>query len=219
MTPHRSPLAAAGGALAAAAILAACGSSPSPSGSTQNPPGASQSTTPGSITPAGTFSAADVSFAAGTLRLHAQEQALAALAGPHGASTQVRQYAARLNGDDADAQRLRDMMGQWHQSAPPPYTPGTIPPAGMGPGMMGSHDWQDMTRQYGHEFTDQWLDAMIANRTAQIALCRTELASGTSAQARARARAILTASQAQLTQLQTMHHAQERNSDHDNDHG
>lgn len=217
MTPPRLPLAAAGAALAATAILAACGSSPGPAGSTQNPPGASQSTTPSATTPAGTFSAADVSFAAGTLRLHAQEQALAALAGPHGASTQVRQYAARVSGDDADARHLRDMMGQWHQSAPPPYTPGTTPPAGMGPGMMGSHDWQDMTRQYGHEFTDHWLDAMIANRTAQIALCRAELASGTSPQARARA--ILTTSQAQLAQLQTMPHAQEHNGDHDNDHG
>jgi uncharacterized protein (DUF305 family) len=57
--------------------------------------------------------------------------------------------------------------------------------------MMDSHDWGEMAHQYGHEFNGHWLDAMIANHSAQIALCRAELRSGASPQARALARAML----------------------------
>lgn len=217
MRPHRLPLAVAGAALITAFALAACGSSPSPVGGSQTPSSPTP-TEPGHTTSAGTFSAADVTFAAGTLRLHAQAQALAALAATHGASSQARQYAARMHGDDGEVAHLRSLMGQWHQTAPAPFTPGSVPPGWSGPGMMGSHDWRDMTHQYGHDFTDHWLDAMIANRTAQIVLCRTELASGTSQQARARAESILTTSQAELGRLHNLHHAQEHMGDHDSDH-
>ena len=82
-------------------------------------------------------------------------------------------------------------------------------------GMMGSHDWDEMTHQYGHDFNDHWLDAMIANRTAEIALCRAELRSGASTQARALARTTLAQRRAELTQLRRWHHDQEHNGEHD----
>lgn len=50
---------------------------------------------------------------------------------------------------------------------------------------------------------------MIANHSAQIALCRAELRSGASPQARALARAMLAKRQAELTQLQRWHHGQQ----------
>ena len=52
---------------------------------------------------------------------------------------------------------------------------------------------------------------MIANHSAQIALCRAELRSGASPQARALARAMLAKRQAELTQLQRWHHGQQHN--------
>jgi len=55
---------------------------------------------------------------------------------------------------------------------------------------------------------------MIANHNAEITLCRAELRSGASPQARALARTMLAQRQAELAQLQRWHH-QEHNQAHD----
>ena len=97
---------------------------------------------------------------------------------------------------------MAGMLQRWHQALPSPYQA----PTGMGPGMMSGHDWAGMQHQYGHEFNDHWLDAMMANRSAELALCRGELRAGASAQARHLAQVMLTERQAQLAQLQRWHH-------------
>ncbi|HUZ36473.1 MAG TPA: DUF305 domain-containing protein [Streptosporangiaceae bacterium] len=198
---------AAGGAAVIAAALAACGSSATPAGTTTSAAPAS--------TPAAAFNAADVAFTTGMLRLENQAQAMAALVPGHTTTTQLRQFAAHLREHDSSTQHMREMMGEWHQPTPAPDTPGTTPVAGMGPGMMGSHDWDEMAHQYGHDFNDHWLDAMIANHTAEITLCRAELRSGASPQARALARTTLAQRQAELAQLHRWHHDQEHNGEHD----
>ena len=53
---------------------------------------------------------------------------------------------------------------------------------------MGTRDWGEMTHQHGRGFNGHWLVAMIANYAAEITLCRAELRSGASPQARALAR-------------------------------
>jgi uncharacterized protein (DUF305 family) len=184
-----------------ATALAACGSSVGPAHpATSTPPAAS-------ATPVA-LNAADVAFTTGMLRLDDQAQAMVGLVAGHTTSSQLRQFAAGMRGHDSAIGHMRQMMGQWHQPVPAPSTPGATPVAGMGPGMMDSHDWGEMTHQYGHEFNGYWLDAMIANHAAQIALCRAELRSGTSPQARALARAMLAQRQTELAQLQRWHHGQ-----------
>ena len=197
-------LSAGGAALVAAAALSACGSAASPAGtSASSAPLASSSA---STTPAAQFNATDVAFTTGALQQETQSAALAALVPGHTTTAQLRQFAASLGGHGPDNQRMRDLMGGWHQHAPAPYTPGATPPAGTGPGMMGSHDWDEMGHEHGADFNDHWLDAMISNHNAEIALCRSELNSGASTQARALARSMLAQRQAELSQLQTWHH-------------
>ena len=195
------------GAAVIAAALAACGSSASPAHTAPSTPPAA------SAAPAA-FNAADVAFTTGMLRLDGQAEAMAGLVAGHTTSTQLRRFAADLRGHDSAIGHMRQMMGQWHQPVPAPYSPGATPVPGMGPGMMDSHDWGEMAHQYGHEFNGHWLDAMIANHSAQIALCRAELRSGASPQARALARAMLAQRQAELTQLQRWHHGQQHNGMH-----
>lgn len=191
-----------------AAALAACGSSTGPASTiTYRPPVASPA--------AAAFNAADVAFTTGMLRLDDQAEAMAGLVAGHTTSTQLRRFAVGLRGHDSAIEHMRQMMGRWHQPVPAPYTPGATPVAGMGPGMMDSHDWGEMAHRYGHEFNGHWLDAMIANHSAQIALCRAELRSGASPQARALARAMLAQRQAELTQLQRWHHGQQHTGMHD----
>jgi uncharacterized protein (DUF305 family) len=71
-----------------------------------------------------------------------------------------------------------------------------------------------MQHQYGQEFNNHWLDAMMHNRSAEMALCRQELRTGASPQARHMAQAMLTQRQAQLAQLQRWHHAMEHSGGH-----
>jgi Domain of unknown function (DUF305) len=100
------------------------------------------------------------------------------------------------------------MLQRWHQALPTPYQPG--PP--MGPGMMSRHDWADMQHRCGHAFNDHWLDALMANRSAELALCRDELRTRASTQAKHLAQAMLTDRQAQLTQR--WHHTTGHTNDH-----
>ena len=212
MKPQHHWLAAIGTAVITTMALAACGSSATPAGTTTSTPSPS---TPASSTPTAAVNTADVAFTTGMLGLEDQATAMAALVAGHTTSTQLRQFAAQMLAHDSGIRHMREMMGEWHQPTHAPYTPGATPVAGMGPGMMGSHDWDEMTHQYGHDFNDHWLDAMIANRTAEIALCRAELRSGASTQARALARTTLAQRRAELTQLRRWHHDQEHNGEHD----
>lgn len=197
MTSLTTRLAAGGTAVLAAAAVSACGSSTS-TGSLATP------TTPAVASPTATaaYNAADVAFASGMVRLEAQARALSGLAAAHSSSAQLHSYASRFGGDDADSRHMSGMMRRWHQSLPSRFQTGT----GMGPGMMSGHDWAEMRHLYGHEFNDHWLDAMMANRSAELALCRDELRAGVSSQARHLAQAMLTGRLAQLGQLQRWHH-------------
>ena len=57
--------------------------------------------------------------------------------------------------------------------------------------MMGSHAWDQISRQHGHAFDAAWSQAMIRHHNAEITLCRAELRSGVNPRARALARATL----------------------------
>ena len=111
--------------------------------------------------------------------------------------------AAGLRAQAGDAQRLRDMMGDWRQPTPRPYSPSASLPAGMmGAGMMNATGWAQITREYGQSFNSGWLNAMISGYSAEAALCQQELGSGASPQALALARTMLAQRQSGLAQLQ-----------------
>jgi uncharacterized protein (DUF305 family) len=195
MTPLMVRLAAGAAAALTAAALAACGSASTPSPAPPATPAAAPTTV-------AAYNPADVAFIGGMIRLESQARALSGLAAAHTTSTQLGSYATQLGADIADSQHLSGMMQRWHLALPSPYQPGTP----MGPGMMSRHDWAGLHHQYGHEFNNHWLDAMMANRAAELALCRAELRTGASAQARHLAQAMLTDRGAQVTQLQRWHH-------------
>lgn len=200
---HYRAAAAAAAAVIAAVTLAACGTGASPGtpASSTPSPAASAAATPA------TFNTADVTFATGMLGLEGQAAALAGIVPGHTATPQLQQFAARMRAQAGDAQSMRELMGDWHQSAPAPYSPGaTLPATMMGAGMMTGADWAEIRHGHGEEFNDHWLDAMISSYRAEIALCRHELGAGASPQARALARSLLAQRQSELIQLQHWHH-------------
>jgi uncharacterized protein (DUF305 family) len=75
------------------------------------------------------------------LGLEGQATALAATVTRLTAAPELQQFAACVRAQAGDAQRMRELMGAWHQPVPAPYSPGASLPAGMmGTGMMHAAD-------------------------------------------------------------------------------
>ena len=107
------------------------------------------------------------------LGLEGQATALAATVTRLTAAPELQQFAARMRAQAGDAKRMRELMGEWHQPVPAPYSPGASLPAGMmGTGMMHAADWAEISHEHGQSFSSRWLDAMISSYDAEIALCR-----------------------------------------------
>ena len=202
MTSRHYRAAAAGGAVIAALTLAACGTSASTGAPASSAPSA---TAPAAATPTA-FSTVDSAFTTRMLGLEGQSAALAAAVAGHAATPEIQQFAARMRAQAGNAQRMRELMGSWHQPVPAPYSPGaSLPAAMMGAGMMNAADWAEISSEHGQSFSSHWLDAMISGYNAEVALCRQELGSGTSPQARALARSMLAERQSELAQLRQWH--------------
>ena len=177
MSSRYYPAAAAGAALIAAVTLAACASGASPGTLASSTPSAAA---PAAATPAA-FNTADITFTTSMLGLEGQAADLAATVTGHSATPELRQFAAHMQAQADDAQRMRELMGDWHQPMPAPHSPGTSLPAGMmGAGMMDAADWAQISHEYGKAFNSHWLDAMISSYNAEVALCQQELGSAAS---------------------------------------
>jgi uncharacterized protein (DUF305 family) len=146
------------------------------------------------------------------LPLENQSAAMAGLVAQRSTTPQVRQLGTHLSEHADDAADMRRWMRDWHQPAPPSYSPGANPYPRHGPGMMDSRDWDEMARHHGRAFDTDWIDAMIRHHTAEIALCRTELRSGTNLQATTLAETILSDRQAELARMRSLQ-------SHTDDHG
>ena len=193
--------AAAGAALIAGVTLAACSTAASPGTPASSTPSASAAATTAA------FNTADVTFTTSTLGLEEQAAALAGTVTGHTATPELRQFAAGIQAQAGDAQHLRDMMGDWRQPIPAPYSPGAGLPAGTtGTGMMNAAGWAEINHEHGQSFNSGWLNAMISSYNAEVALCQQELGSGASPQALALARAMLAQRQSGLAQLQQWQH-------------
>jgi len=138
--------------------------------------------------------------------LRGQSAALGAAVTGHAATPELQQFAARMRAQASMAQRMRELMGSWHQPVPGPYSSGaSLPAAMMGTGMMSAADWAEIGGEHGQPFSSHWLDAMIGGYNTEVALCRQELASGASPQARALAASMLAERQSELAQLRQWH--------------
>ncbi|EOD66863.1 DUF305 domain-containing protein, partial [Amycolatopsis vancoresmycina] len=78
--------------------------------------------------------------------------------------------------------------------------------AGMGhgsmPGMMSGADTQKLGQAKGAEFDKMWLGMMIEHHQGAVEMAKTELTKGSNADAKALARKIIDAQQAEITEMQ-----------------
>ena len=193
-------LAAPAIALALAVTLAACGSDDS--SSTDTTP-ATQA--PGDSTATVALNTADIEFAQGMIAHHEQaiEMAEIALDPTVGASPEVIDLATRIKGaQDPEV----ELMTAWLTAAGEPVAMDMSDGHDMSSmdGMMTAEQMDAMAALAGEEFDQMWLEMMIAHHEGAITQSETVKAEGSNVDVLALADQIITAQQAEITEMQSL---------------
>ena len=193
-------LAATSLAVALALMLAACGSDDPASTNTTT---AAQAA--GESTNATALNAADVEFAQGMIAHHEQaiEMAEIALDPNIGASPEVVDLATRIKGaQDPEVQK----MTAWLTAAGEPVMIDSTEGHDMSSmdGMMTAEQMDAMSASTGTEFDTMWLEMMIAHHQGAISQSQTVKANGSNTDVLALADQIITAQQAEITEMQAL---------------
>ena len=187
-------------ALALTATLAACGSDDS----------SSADTTPATAAPGGSattveLNSADIEFAQGMIAHHEQaiEMAEIALDPNIGASPEVIDLATRIKGaQDPEV----ELMTGWLTAAGEPVAMDASEGHDMSSmdGMMTAEQMDAMSAMTGAGFDQMWLGMMIAHHDGAISQSETVKANGSNADVLALADQIITAQQAEITEMQAL---------------
>lgn len=187
-------------ALVLTATLAACGSDDS----------SSADTTPATAAPGGSattveLNSADVEFAQGMIAHHEQaiEMAEIALDPNIGASPAVIDLATRIKGaQDPEV----ELMTGWLTAAGEPVAMDASEGHDMSSmdGMMTADQMDAMSAMTGAGFDQMWLGMMIAHHEGAISQSETVKANGSNVDVLALADQIITAQQAEITEMQAL---------------
>ena len=185
--------------LALTAALAACGSDESSSVASSTV--ASTGGTAGTVA----LNAADIEFAQGMIAHHEQAIDMAEIAlDPNiGASPAVIDLATRIKGaQDPEV----ELMTGWLTAAGEPVAMDTSEGHDMSSmeGMMSAEQMDAMAAMTGADFDQIWLQMMIAHHEGAVSQSQTVKANGSNADVLALADQIITAQQAEITEMQAL---------------
>ncbi|MFF1607593.1 DUF305 domain-containing protein [Amycolatopsis sp. NPDC058278] len=170
-------------AVASAVLLGACSSNDSMSGMDPSAPSSSAQA-------AADHNADDVTFAQQMVPHHSQALEMARLVPSRSTNPKVADLASRIaKAQDPEIQQMHGWLTSWGAGMP-----------GM-PGMMSDDDMKKLEAAKGAEFDKMWLDMMIEHHQGAVDLARTELSKGGNADAKALARKIIDAQQAEITEM------------------
>ncbi|MFI6496791.1 DUF305 domain-containing protein [Nonomuraea typhae] len=187
--------------VAALAFLTACGSGRSGAGHDMS---AMSSTAPSAApsTPASSaavFNDADVMFAQMMIPHHRQAVEMADLAETRAADKEIKELAAKIKGaQDPEIQTMEGWLKEWGKP---------MPTGGMDhsmPGIMSEEDMKKLEAAKGAAFDRMFAELMIAHHNGAIEMARTELEQGSDPRAKALAKAIESAQQAEVAQMRKL---------------
>ena len=227
MNPRLSRAAVPALAVATALTLAACGSSTTaPAGSGGMPgmsstapgmsdatPGMSSTTmggTPGSAGPAasGPHNQADVDFATGMIPHHGQAVAMAELALTRATNPTVKQLATQIKGaQDPEIKIMSGFLQGWGQPVPATaggHDMGAVGSTAGSPSMAGMMTDQQMSQlgsASGAAFDRMWVQMMLEHHKGAVAQSKTELSTGSSAEAKQLAQTIIDGQTKEITTM------------------
>lgn len=204
----------------AAFVLAACGGDSDGGGSAHEGPHGSASasadagSTPGTETGEKAHNAQDVAFAQGMIPHHRQALEMARLAPDRSASAEVEDLAARIEkAQDPEITTMTGWLTAWGEDVPEPAAPNastgateSMPGmdhsghAGM-PGMMDGQDMAELEKASGRAFDTMFLTMMVEHHEGAVEMARTEQAEGRYTPAKKLAEDIITAQNAEITEM------------------
>lgn len=186
-----------GGVLVAAAtiggLLAGCGSKPTSSLASTPPPPAASSAAPN---PQQQHNQADVVFLQNMIPHHARAIAMSQAAGNQATSPQVKGLVTRIETEQSpQTQQMSDLLTAW--GTPPPATASVGTAGGVGQG-------QTAVATSGATFDRMFLQVMIVHHQDAITMSQTELAQGNNPATRNLAQQIISAQQAEISEMQAL---------------
>jgi uncharacterized protein (DUF305 family) len=188
------------GAAAIVALAAGCGSSDT-SGMDH---GQAQTSTSAESAGQAVHNDQDVAFAQGMIPHHQQAIDMATMAGDKATNAQVKDLASRIAGaQDPEIQQLTGMLDQWGASMPTTSgMPGMDHGDMSGEGMMTEEEMRQLDSATGADFDRLWVQMMIKHHQGAVAMAKTEVEQGENADAKALAKKIVGAQEAEITEMQ-----------------
>ncbi|MEV4043763.1 DUF305 domain-containing protein [Streptomyces sp. NPDC049744] len=177
------------------------------------------SSTAGSETGENAHNAQDVAFAQGMIPHHRQALEMARLAADRSASAAVEDLAVRIEkAQDPEITTMTGWLTAWGEDVPEPApsntstgstgSTGTESMPGMDhsahsgmPGMMDGQDMAELERASGRAFDTMFLTMMVEHHEGAVEMAGTEKAKGRYAPAKALADDIITAQNAEITEM------------------
>ncbi|MXM64820.1 DUF305 domain-containing protein [Streptomyces sp. HUCO-GS316] len=189
-------------AVAAALVLAACGSEDSGSGSDSGP---GSKASAGADVTAGAHNDQDVSFAQGMIPHHRQAVEMARMAAEQSSSAEVKDLASRIEkAQDPEIETMSGWLESWGEDvpsgAPGMDHSGHGGSAGMS-GMMDQGDMDRLMKASGADFDTMFLTMMVEHHEGAVEMAATEKDKGQYAAAKKVAGEIITAQNAEIKEM------------------
>lgn len=146
----------------------------------------------------------DIAFAQGMIPHHQQAVDMATMAAEKATNGQVKDLASRIEGaQEPEIQQLTDMLEQWGAPTEPTMTsmPGMDHGGMSGEGMMTDEEMRQLEQASGADFDRLWVQMMIKHHQGAVAMAKTEIEQGENADAKALAQQIVTAQEAEITEM------------------
>ncbi|MFI8090935.1 DUF305 domain-containing protein [Streptomyces sp. NPDC086080] len=209
MTNTRSLIrrAALGGtAVAAALVLAACGSDNGSDTGSDTGSGARTSASAGAEDTAGAHNDQDVSFAQGMIPHHQQAIQMSRMAAGQASSAEVKDLAARIEkAQDPEIGTMSGWLESWGEDVPSSmpgmdHGGGHSDDSGM-PGMMDIEDMDELMEASGKGFDTMFLTMMVEHHEGAVEMATTEKDKGRYGPAKELADDIITAQNAEIEEM------------------
>jgi uncharacterized protein (DUF305 family) len=162
--------------------------------------------TPTSSSQAAGNNADDIAFAQGMVPHHQQAIDMAKLVPTRSQNPKVLDLAKKVEAaQDPEIKQMNEWLKAW--GAPTATSmPGMDHGSGHGSmqGMMSAEDMKMLEQAKGAAFDKMWLEMMIKHHEGAVAMAKTELEKGSSADAKKLAQQIIDAQQKEITEMQGM---------------
>lgn len=193
--------------IAVSGLLAGCGSGSGHDMGSMATPASSAPATSSSVTSAaGARNNADVMFTTGMIPHHLQAVEMSdVLLAKDEVDPKVRDLASRIKASQApEIAQMRGWLAGWGQNPSPSTGRDHAGHGGDDSGMMSQADMDALKRAAGPQATKLFLTGMIKHHQGAVAMAETELVEGQNPAAKALAQEIITAQNAEITEMTTL---------------